>query len=129
MNTVINTAEMSYREMVSMARDAGMQDAHKSSKQALIEFLTGLEVAPGEESDEVTDLVQVEEQAEELPKRKREKKEVDPRILEMATGEFTRREIAKACGCSYSDVYFALKAAGLGAKPAKKVKDLADAAE
>jgi DNA-binding CsgD family transcriptional regulator len=38
----------------------------------------------------------------------------------MAGGEHTRKEIAKALGLKYSDVYFALKKAGLVAKAAKK---------
>jgi DNA invertase Pin-like site-specific DNA recombinase len=114
--------QMGYRDLVSMARENGMENAHKSTKEALIEFLTGLQATPTEPETPAAD----GEPA--APKAKREKKAPNPKILEMGTGEFTRREIAKACGCSYSDVYFALKAAGLQAKAVKKPKDLADAA-
>lgn len=109
MNNTVNFTELSYKELVAQAAEAGMEKASQQKKESLIQFLTELH-------------------AEVPVKKKREKKEVDPRILEMATGEFTRREIAKAVGCSYSEVYFALKNAGLAAKPAKKVKDLADVA-
>lgn len=111
MQNTVNFSEISYKELVAQAAEAGMEKAHQQKKESLIEFLTGLQAKMQEE-----------------PKKKREKKQHDPRILEMAGGQYTRREIAKAIGCSYSDVYFALKAAGLDAKPAKKVKDLADAA-
>lgn len=93
----INT--MSYKELVAAAADKGLEKAHQVKKESLIEFLTSLQ-------KEV--------------KVKREAKQPDPRILEMAGGEHTRREIAKALGLKYSDVYFALKKAGLDAKAAKK---------
>jgi hypothetical protein len=40
--------------------------------------------------------------------------------MELADGAMTTREIAKELGVKYSDVYFALKKAGLTAKPVKK---------
>jgi hypothetical protein len=38
----------------------------------------------------------------------------------MADGSKTTRQIAQELGVKYSDVYFALKKAGLTAKPVKK---------
>lgn len=90
--------ELSYKELVAKATENGFEKANQTKKEALIEFLLGVKVT------------------------KRPKKEADPRILEMAGGEFTRREIAKALNLKYSDVYFALKKAGLEAKPVKKAK-------
>jgi uncharacterized protein YehS (DUF1456 family) len=90
--------ELSYKELVAKATEHGFEKANQTKKDALIEFLLGVKIT------------------------KRPKKEVDPRILEMAGGNYTRREIAKALDLKYSDVYFALKKAGLEAKPVKKVK-------
>jgi uncharacterized protein YehS (DUF1456 family) len=90
--------ELSYKELVAKATEHGFEKANQTKKDALIEFLLGVKIT------------------------KRTKKETDPRILEMAGGEFTRREIAKALNLKYSDVYFALKKAGLDAKPVKKAK-------
>jgi uncharacterized protein YehS (DUF1456 family) len=94
--------ELSYKELVAKATEHGFEKANQTKKDALIEFLLGVKMT------------------------KRPKKEVDPRILEMAGGNYTRREIAKALDLKldlkYSDVYFALKKAGLEAKPVKKVK-------
>ena len=90
--------ELSYKELVAKATEHGFEKANQTKKDALIEFLLGVKMT------------------------KRPKKEVDPRILEMAGGNYTRREIAKALDLKYSDVYFALKKAGLEAKPLKKLK-------
>ena len=90
--------ELSYKELVAQAAEHGFEKANQTKKDALIEFLLGVKMI------------------------KQPKKEVDPRILEMAGGEFTRREIAKALDLKYSDVYFALKKAGLDAKPVKKTR-------
>ena len=90
--------ELSYKELVAKATEHGFEKANQTKKDALIEFLLGVKMT------------------------KRPKKEVDPRILEMAGGNYTRREIAKALDLKYSDVYFALKKAGLEAKPVEKVK-------
>lgn len=93
----INT--MNYKELAAAAAAKGLEKASQTKKETLIEFLMSFE---------------------QKEKPKREKKEADPRILEMAGGEYTRKEIAKALGLKYSDVYFALKKAGLVAKAAKK---------
>ena len=90
--------ELSYKELVAKATEHGFEKANQTKKDALIEFLLGVKMT------------------------KRPKKEVDPRILEMAGGNYTRREIAKALDLKYSDVYFSLKKAGLEAKPVKKIK-------
>ena len=90
--------ELSYKELLAKATEHGFEKANHTKKDALIEFLLGVKMT------------------------KRPKKELDPRILEMAGGNYTRREIAKALDLKYSDVYFALKKAGLEAKPVKKVK-------
>jgi uncharacterized protein YehS (DUF1456 family) len=90
--------ELSYKELVAKATEHGFEKANQTKKDALIEFLLGVKMT------------------------KRPKKEADPRILEMAGGNYTRREIAKALNLKYSDVYFALKKAGLDAKPVKKAK-------
>jgi DNA invertase Pin-like site-specific DNA recombinase len=90
--------ELSYKELVARATEHGFEKANQTKKDALIEFLLGVKMT------------------------KRPKKEADPRILEMAGGNYTRREIAKALNLKYSDVYFALKKAGLDAKPVKKAK-------
>jgi len=90
---------MTYKELAAAAAAKGFEKATQTKKETLIEFLEGFQ-----------------------EKKKREKKQPDPRILEMAGGDYTRREIAKALGLKYSDVYFALKKAGLGAKPVKKGK-------
>lgn len=93
---------LSYKELVAQATANGFEKANQTKKETLVEFLTKL-------TQEV--------------KTKKEKKEIDPRIIEMAGGEYTRREIAKALNLKYSDVYFALKKAGLAAKPVKKSKE------
>lgn len=91
--------KMNYKELVAEATARGLEKAHQTKKESLIEFLSKFQ-----------------------EKKKREKKQPDPRILEMAGGEYTRRQIAKELGIKYSDVYFTLKKAGLTAKPVKKVK-------
>lgn len=98
----MNIQTLNYKELVAQATAKGFEKANQTKKETLVEFLTNLE--------------------KEI-KTKREKKEVDPRILEMAGGEYTRREIAKALQIKYSDVYFALKKAGLQAKAVKKSKE------
>jgi len=90
--------ELSYKELVARATEHGFEKANQTKKDALIEFLLGVKMT------------------------KRPKKEADPRILEMAGGDYTRREIAKTLNLKYSDVYFALKKAGLDAKPVKRAK-------
>jgi len=91
--------KMSYKELAAAAAAKGFEKANQTKKESLIEFLAGFQ-----------------------EKKRREKKQPDPRILEMAGGEFTRREIVKELGIKYSDVYFTLKKAGLTAKPVKKAK-------
>jgi Trp operon repressor len=92
----MNIQTLSYKELVAEATAKGLQKASQTKKEDLITFLTGLTAT------------------------KREKKPVDPRIMELADGSRTTREIAKELGVKYSDVYFALKKAGLTAKPVKK---------
>jgi hypothetical protein len=92
----MNIQTLSYKELVAEATTKGLQKASQTKKEDLIKFLTRLTA------------------------QKREKKPVDPRIVEMADGSLTTREIAKELGVKYSDVYFALKKAGLTAKPVKK---------
>jgi len=92
----MNIQTLSYKELVAEATTKGLQKANQTKNEDLIKFLTGLTA------------------------QKREKKPVDPRIVEMADGSLTTREIAKELGVKYSDVYFALKKAGLTAKPVKK---------
>jgi Trp operon repressor len=92
----MNIQTLSYKELVAEASAKGLQKASQTKKEDLITFLTGLTAT------------------------KREKKPVDPRIMELADGAMTTREIAKELGVKYSDVYFALKKAGLTAKPVKK---------
>jgi DNA invertase Pin-like site-specific DNA recombinase len=92
----MNIQTLSYKELVAEATTKGLQKASQTKKEDLIKFLTGLTA------------------------QKREKKPVDPRIIEMADGSLTTRQIAKELGVKYSDVYFALKKAGLTAKPVKK---------
>ena len=92
----MNIQTLSYKELVAEATAKGLQKASQTKKEDLITFLTGLTAT------------------------KREKKPVDPRIMELANGSMTTREIAKELGVKYSDVYFALKKAGLTAKPVKK---------
>jgi len=92
----MNIQTLSYKELVAEATAKGLQKASQTKKEDLITFLTGLTAT------------------------KREKKPVDPRIMELADGSMTTREIAKELGVKYSDVYFALKKAGLTAKPVKK---------
>ena len=92
----MNIQTLSYKELVAEATTKGLQKANQTKKEDLITFLTGLTAT------------------------KREKKPVDPRIIEMADGSLTTRQIAKELGVKYSDVYFALKKAGLTAKPVKK---------
>ena len=92
----MNIQTLSYKELVAEATAKGLQKASQTKKEDLITFLTGLTAT------------------------KREKKPVDPRIAEMADGSMTTGEIAKELGVKYSDVYFALKKAGLTAKPVKK---------
>lgn len=92
----MNIQTLSYKELVAEATAKGLQKASQTKKEDLITFLTGLTAT------------------------KREKKPVDPRIAEMADGSMTTRQIAKELGVKYSDVYFALKKAGLTAKPVKK---------
>jgi hypothetical protein len=92
----MNIQTLSYKELVAEATAKGLQKASQTKKEDLITFLTGLTAT------------------------KREKKPVDPRIMELADGAMTTREIAKELGVKYSDVYFALKKAGLTAKPVKK---------
>jgi uncharacterized protein YehS (DUF1456 family) len=94
----MKVSELSYKELVAKATEHGFEKANQTKKDALIEFLLGVKMT------------------------KRPKKEADPRILEMAGGNYTRREIAKTLNLKYSDVYFALKKAGLDAKPVKKAK-------
>lgn len=98
----MNIQTLTYKELVAQATAKGFEKANQTKKETLVEFLTKL-------TQEV--------------KSKRQKKEVDPRIVEMAGGEYTRREIAKALNIKYSDVYFALKKAGLQAKPVKNTKE------
>lgn len=90
--------ELSYKELVAKATEHGFDKANQTKKDALIEFLLGVTLT------------------------KQPKKQVDPRILEMAGGDFTRREIAQTLNINYSEVYFALKKAGMSAKPVKKAK-------
>lgn len=92
----MNIQTLSYKELVAEATAKGLQKASQTKKEDLITFLTGLTAT------------------------RREKKPVDPRIAEMADGSMTTRQIAKELGVKYSDVYFALKKAGLTAKPVKK---------
>jgi len=92
----MNIQTLSYKELVAEATTKGLQKASQTKKEDLIKFLTGLTV------------------------QKREKKLIDPRIIEMADGSLTTRQIAKELGVKYSDVYFALKKAGLAAKAVKK---------
>lgn len=92
----MNIQTLSYKELVAEATAKGLQKASQTKKEDLITFLTGLTAT------------------------KREKKPVDPRIMELANGSMTTREIAKELGVRYSDVYFALRKAGLTAKPVKK---------
>ena len=92
----MNIQTLSYKELVAEATAKGLQKASQTKKEDLITFLTGLTAT------------------------KREKKPVDPRIIELANGSMTTREIAKELGVRYSDVYFALRKAGLTAKPVKK---------
>jgi len=97
----MNIQNLSYKELVAEATAQGFEKANQTKKESLIEFLSRVE-------KEV--------------KQKREKKPLDQRILDLADGTMTRREIAKALDLKYSDVYFALKKANLSAKPVKKVK-------
>jgi 5-methylthioribose kinase len=90
--------ELSYKELVAKATEHGFEKANQTKKDILIEFLLGVKI------------------------NIKPKAEINPEILNMAGGEFTRREIAKALNLKYSDVYFALKKAGLEAKPVKKGK-------
>jgi ABC-type glutathione transport system ATPase component len=99
----MNIQALNYKELVAKATENGFEKAHQTKKETLVEFLANL--------------------TEKVEKKKREKKEIDPRILEMSGGEYTRREIAKALNLKYSDVYFALKNGGLTAKPVKKSKE------
>ena len=92
----MNIQTLSYKELVAEATAKGLQKASQTKKEDLITFLTGLTAT------------------------KRAKKPVDPRIAEMADGSKTTRQIAQELGVKYSDVYFALKKAGLTAKPVKK---------
>ena len=92
----MNIQTLSYKELVAEATAKGLQKANQTKKEDLIKFLTGLTAT------------------------KREKKPVDPRIAELADGSKTTRQIAQELGVKYSDVYFALKKAGLTAKPVKK---------
>ena len=92
----MNIQTLSYKELVAEATAKGLLKASQTKKEDLITFLTGLTAT------------------------KREKKPVDPRIMELANGSMTTGEIAKELGVKYSDVYFALKKAGLTAKPVKK---------
>ena len=98
----MNIQTLSYKELVAQATAHGFEKANQTKKETLVEFLAAL--------------------SEKIEKKKKEKKQIDPRIFEMAGGEYTRREIAKALNLKYSDVYFALKHAGLAAKPVKKNK-------
>jgi transposase-like protein len=95
----MNIQTLTYKELVAEATALGFEKANQTKKDTLVEFL------------------------ENLSQKKKEKKQVDPRIFEMAGGEYSRREIAKALNLKYSDVYFALKKAGLTAKPVKKNKE------
>jgi transposase-like protein len=97
----MNIQNLSYKELVAEATAQGFEKASQTKKESLIEFLSRVE-------KEV--------------KQKREKKPLDQRILDLADGNMTRREIAKALDLKYSDVYFALKKANLSAKPVKKLK-------
>ena len=94
----MNIQTLTYKELVAEATARGFEKANQTKKDMLVEFL------------------------ENLSQKKKETKQVDPRILEMAGGQYSRREIAQALGLKYSDIYFALKKAGLSAKPVKKNK-------
>lgn len=98
----MNIQTLSYKELVAEATAQGFEKANQTKKESLIEFLNSLQKPS---------------------KPKREKKEIDARVYEMADGSMTRREIAKTLGLKYSDVYFALKKANLSAKPVKRKKE------
>lgn len=98
----MNIQTLSYKELVAQAAAKGFEKANQTKRETLVEFLSNLE---------------------EKVKTKKQKKEIDPRVYEMAGGQYTTREIAKALNLKYSDIYFALKKAGLTAKPVKKPKE------
>lgn len=99
----MNIQTLSYKELVAQAAAHGFEKANQTKKDTLVEFLENL--------------------SQKIEKKKKQAKQIDPRILEMAGGEYTTRQIAQTLGVKYSDVYFALKKAGLSAKPVKKNKE------